>query len=120
MAVRREDLSYTPQATVYRFPTSAVRRRARRQMMARRRTTVGMALLFVVVATLGGGGVGQTAPGADRTPRAVVVRPGDTLWGIAERYAPSGADPRAYVAALEELNRLEGTLVAGVRIRLPK
>src|SRR3954447_8837593 len=35
----------------------------------------------------------------------VTVRPGDTLWAIAERVAP-GADPRETVAQIESLNHL--------------
>ena len=122
MAVRSEDLAFGPDAVVYRFPAAA-RRRARRQahrrMMFRRRVTLGTAALMVVAATLAGGGVGETAPQA-RGRRAVTVRPGDTLWGIAERFAPEGTDVRAYVDALIELNGLETSLQAGVRVRLPK
>nr|MDQ3958228.1 LysM peptidoglycan-binding domain-containing protein [Actinomycetota bacterium] len=86
MAVRSEDLIWQEHAIVYRFPTAAVRRRARRQMMRRRRATLGF-LALVVAATLAGGGVAETAPRSRTAPAGVTVRPGDTLWGIAERYA---------------------------------
>lgn len=118
MAVRSEDLVYGGDAVVYRFPAVAARRRARRRMMARRRLTLGTAALIVVAATLAGGGVAETAPQSGR-PRAVVVQPGDTLWGIAGEHAPEGSDVRVYVDALIEVNGLEGPLQAGTRLRLP-
>ena len=117
MAVRSEDLVLGRDAVVYRFPALA-RRRARRKMMLRRRMTLGTAALVVVAATLAGGGVAETASGG-RGRTAVRVQPGDTLWGIAGRFAPEGTDLRAYVDALIELNGLEGGLQAGVRLRLP-
>jgi hypothetical protein len=49
-----------------------------------------------------------------------VVHSGDTLWGIAERYAPDGIDKRAYVDALADLNELSGVPRAGQRIVLPR
>ena len=58
-----------------------------------------------------------SAPG---TPRAVTVHSGDTLWGLAERYAPDGVDLRAYVDVVSDLNDLDSGLVAGMRIRLAK
>ncbi|HEX2293946.1 MAG TPA: LysM peptidoglycan-binding domain-containing protein [Actinomycetota bacterium] len=117
MAVRSEDLAFPgPDAVVYRFPATAARRSARRRMYARRRMTVAT-LAVVVVATLAGGGVAETAPEAPAR-RAVTVRPGDTLWGIAEAHAPAGVDVRAYVDTLIELNGLEGPLQAGTRLRL--
>lgn len=120
VAVRSEDLALGGDAVVYRFPpvAAARRRRARRRMIARRRLTLGTAALVVVAATLAGGGVAGTAPG-EGAPRAVVVQPGDTLWGIAGEHAPEGTDVRAYVDGLIELNGLEGPLQAGARLRLP-
>jgi Tfp pilus assembly protein FimV len=87
-------------------------------MMLRRRITLSSAVVLVVAATLAGGGVADTAP-TRGTPRTVLVQPGDTLWGIADEFAPDGTDPREYVDALVELNGLEGGLQAGARLRLP-
>ena len=48
-----------------------------------------------------------------------VVRPGDTLWGIATHLAPS-RDPRLVVDALAVANGVpDGALVPGQVIRLP-
>jgi hypothetical protein len=118
MALRSEDLSLD--ATVLRFPAERVRARtvAHRQAIARKRITLGAVALAVGVATLFGGGTGVASrPGA---PRAVVVRPGDTLWGLARAHAPGGIDTRAYVDALIEVNDLEGALQEGMRLRLPR
>ena len=50
---------------------------------------------------------------------SVVVEPGDTLWSIAESVA-EGADVRAVVDRIQELNELEGSaLVPGQVLQLP-
>jgi nucleoid-associated protein YgaU len=86
----------------------------------------------VVVLALTGGLLGGAASvasasfaGADRgapgTPqlRHVIVRPGDTLWGIAAKAAP-GADPRATVQRIVDLNGLRDTTVEpGQQLVLP-
>jgi hypothetical protein len=56
-------------------------------------------------------------PTAPVAAHLYVVRPGDTLWSIAQRLDPGG-DPRSLVAQLEdELNG--ATLVAGEQIQVP-
>jgi hypothetical protein len=55
-----------------------------------------------------------------RNLTAVVVRPGQTLWSIAERSQP-GADPRTVVQELIDLNGLHGSAVqAGERLWVPR
>jgi hypothetical protein len=47
------------------------------------------------------------------------VRPGETLWGIAERVAPD-ADPRSTIARLESMNHLaSSTVPAGSVLVVP-
>jgi hypothetical protein len=64
---------------------------------------------------------GDPSPPASRprAPATVVVRAGDTAWGLAARFAAPGADPRAYVDALLRLNG-GADLVPGAHLRLPK
>jgi hypothetical protein len=50
----------------------------------------------------------------------VTVEAGDTLWDLADRYAPEGSDPRAYIDQVMTLNHLAGGLVEGARIKLPR
>lgn len=124
MAIRQEELYPAQGAVLYRFPPQrAALVRARRRRMEARRRRAGLAgvLLVLVCAFLLATGPSGSAPASrSDSPRAVTVRAGDTLWGLAERYAPEGVDPRAYVDLLEETNGLDGGLVAGMRIRLPK
>lgn len=124
MAIRQEELYPAQQAVVYRFPpqrAAAVRARQRRIVVRRRRGAVAGTLLVMVCAFLLATGPGGSAPASrSDAPRAITVRPGDTLWGIAERYAPEGIDPRAYVDLVAEHNDLDGALLAGMRLRLPK
>lgn len=56
--------------------------------------------------------------GAGRPERSYQVRPGDTLWSIAERTFPG--DPREGVWELQKRNRLETTtIVPGQVLVLP-
>ena len=52
-------------------------------------------------------------------PRSVRIHSGDTLWGLASRYAPN-ADPRAFVDEVMRLNSLSGAPEVGAKIRLPR
>ena len=48
------------------------------------------------------------------------VKPGDTLWQIAQTYGPDNADTRRVVAAIEKLNQIDGgNLQAGQVIEIP-
>ena len=50
---------------------------------------------------------------------AYVVRPGDTLWSIATRFAPS-TDPRIVVDAIRSANGLDpAALVPGQQLSIP-
>jgi hypothetical protein len=124
MAIRQEDLLLERDAVVLRFPTRRVRsaaaRRARMQARRRRTATIAAALGLIVVFLLATGPSGSSPASAPGTPRAVTVHHGDTLWSLAEAHAPEGMDLRAYVDVVSELNDLEGGLVAGTRIKLPR
>lgn len=127
MAIRSEELGRVyrreRRAEVLRFPTEAVRRRAARQAritMMRRRVAVASLLVVLVAGLLMAGGVGVSSPtDAGKTPRAVTVAPGETLWDLAERYGPAGGDPRAYIYEIKALNDLDGVPAAGSRLKLP-
>lgn len=57
--------------------------------------------------------------GSTRVVGPVVVQPGDTLWSVAQRVDP-GADPRAVIDRIKELNGLQGdTVVVGVVLQVP-
>jgi hypothetical protein len=103
---------------VRRPSVEAGRVRRRRSAVVRRRAALAsMCGAIVILTLLGGGTAPASKPGA---PRAVIVRSGQTLWGLAERYAPEGFDARAYVDAVVTLNHLSGPPVVGQRLRLPR
>lgn len=62
----------------------------------------------------------STGAGAPAATQQLTVRPGDTLWAIAERVAPE-ADPRDTIATIEALNHLPSSDVqAGSVLRVPQ
>ena len=72
-------------------------------------------VLSVPVANAVGVG-GASQPNSSRT---YVVRPGDTLWSIATRFAPSD-DPRILVDAITSANDLDpAALVPGHELSVP-
>ena len=77
----------------------------------RGRAGVAVALLFVLVGV--GGAAGQRL--LDRAPavppRQVVVEPGDTVWGLAERHGSPRRDLRETVDSIRRVNNLRGDLI---------
>ena len=119
MAIARENLD-RGDAVVLAFPASRRARHARIQ--ARRRTAAGVlcSVGLVIALVNGGGGAGTALASRAGAPAAVVLRDGQSVWDLAERYAPDGVDQRAYVDAVLELNGLSGAPPAGARIELPR
>ena len=126
MAVRSEELylqrerpagrSRRTTARVYKFPPV----RARRAAVHRRRLALGTVAVLVVVAGLFATGPSGVAPAASqRVPRSVVLHEGDTVWEIADRYAPENMDVRTYIDAIVRLNGLDGLPPTGTKLRLP-
>jgi hypothetical protein len=123
MAIWTGELDREWDAEVIPFPAAIVRRKAARARLvhARRRLLVVVAAVTTIVAVLAGGGPeGSTVGSLPLAPDSVVLRSGETLWDLAERYAPESVDPRAYVDALERLNEIEGVVRAGQRVELPQ
>lgn len=79
--------------------------------------TVVAAALAGLVAT--GSEVGASSQAHDAGTTAVVVQPGESVWTIARTRQP-GADPRALVAQIRELNHLvSGVVVPGQTLVVP-
>jgi len=82
-----------------------------------RLVVLGVALLLVLLP--GAWRAMATAQVEGPTTVAVEVQPGDTLWGIAVAMDP-GADPRALIAEIRELNGLtQSGLVPGQVLVVP-
>ena len=113
---RRLELVQSPAARPPRGGTRPVRH-SPAVLRRRRIVTVVLALGFVVLAARAGsalGGSPLTAPERRPTIVHIAVRPGDSLWTIAQRIAP-GKDPRPIVDELSAA-RHDAPLVAGETI----
>jgi LysM repeat protein len=76
---------------------------------------LGAALAVDLVALRAAGSAPEHA-----ASRIYVVRPGDTLWGIARRESGPREDPRPLVDRLIRLNRIRDALISpGQRLVLP-
>ncbi|MDP5227865.1 MULTISPECIES: LysM peptidoglycan-binding domain-containing protein [Arthrobacter] len=82
------------------------------------------AILLAALLTVGAGALLNPVRATDAHTRgastvSVVVRPGETLWGIAQRVAPE-RDPREVVGEIARLNGLKASqLMAGQELFLP-
>ncbi len=105
-------------------PTTRPHRRSRAVYLRRRVTAVVLGMAFVVAMAQAGAALGgSTLAAPERRPASgphavsqphTVVRPGDSLWAIAQRLVP-GEDPRPIVDALAEA-RHGAPLVPGERV----
>lgn len=120
MALRSQDLR-AEGAVVYQFP---IRVRSPRgdQGARRRRVPLALVAVGVVAAVVVGGGPSGQAPAASRSgaPRSVVLQEGDTIWEVAQRFAPPSIDVRAYVDTILESNGWEAPPPPGTRLVLPR
>ena len=72
-----------------------------------------------VFAGLNGGGAIASRDAATVQFATVTIQPGESLWDVAERVAPT-ADPRDAVRRIMDLNRLQSAVVQpGQRLALP-
>ncbi|MDQ3766253.1 MAG: LysM peptidoglycan-binding domain-containing protein [Actinomycetota bacterium] len=120
MAIRREEL-HESEGVVLHFPS--VHRRTRTKYLVRRVAVgaVGAVVVIIGAALMHDGPTGTGRPAGRAGAIVGSVTPGDTLWDLARRYSPPGADLRAYVDRLVSANRLAGRpLQAGMRLRFPK
>lgn len=73
--------------------------------------------LLGVLATAGRGGEQATVAASSRH---YVVKPGDTLWGIARREVGLSGDPRPVIEDIRDANRLRTpALTPGAKLILP-
>lgn len=98
--------------------------RSRRGIYRRRR--VGAALVTAGI-LIGGLSVLAEAGAPARDPirrmafHRYVVRPGDTIWSIAQHASEPGADPRVLAQRIVDANRVDaGALLPGQALRIPE
>jgi Tfp pilus assembly protein FimV len=93
------------------------------RLTRRGRIVVVLVLALLTLGVLSAGRQALSAATGNDRPATVqvTVRPGDTLWSIADRITPKGQDVRITVAQIRSLNGLrDGTVRAGSRLRLPR
>jgi LysM repeat protein len=94
----------------------------RRVRLTRRGRAVvtGLGLLLVLLMAAMAAPASQAGgPAVPREPAVAVVQPGDTLWSIVARHAPSHDAP-SVIEEIRRLNRLSGnTIHPGQRLILP-
>jgi LysM repeat protein len=77
-------------------------------------------LLAGLVAALASSASRAAQPGDPPEPEVAVVLPGDTLWSVAARHAPSD-DPYGMIEEIRRLNDLSGhTIQPGQELILPR
>ena len=117
----RRDTPGAPSARPGEAPASPLRLTRRGRIVV----TVAAALLATAIALLAAGVAQATSHGP--SPRAarqdlvqVVVRPGQSLWSVAESADP-GQDTRAVIQQIIDLNSLTGdTVFAGQQLWVPR
>jgi len=106
-------VSAAPRVTTAPRPATASVR------ITRRGRLVILAVALLVVLLPGAWRAMATAQVEGPSTIAVTVAPGDTLWGIASQIDP-GADPRALIAEIRELNALaQSGLLPGQQLQVP-
>jgi LysM repeat protein len=101
------------------IPGRAPRRPGRVRLTRRGRVVV--LVFFLLLAGLGVAIAAPASRAADPAgdPPTAVVLPGDTLWSVAERYAP-GDDPFGTIEEIRRLNGLrDNTVYTGQHLTLP-
>ena len=99
---------------------SRVRLTPRGRLLARLAVIASLSILLLSgFAAMTGASAGSTETAIPTPYVKVSVKPGDTLWSIAESIAPTG-DRRSLVADIVEINRLTTPeLQAGQKIYIP-
>jgi len=95
-------------------PRLRITRRGRAVLMTLIAIPIVLAALFF--ALNGGGAIAGNGPSVPL--EQVTIEPGQTLWGLAEEYAPH-SDPRDFVAEVVNLNGIVDVLEAGQVIDIP-
>jgi LysM repeat protein len=91
----------------------------RRGRLARTFVVLSLAIVLGSLVSANAGAETDRPAKAEATFMTLTVAPGDTVWSLAERLAPT-ADLRAFVSEVIEINSLASAdLAAGQKIRIP-
>ena len=96
--------------------------RKRYRIKSRTRFTIFIIVMILIAMSIIGYITGiNTAHGSTMEQYATVeITNGDTLWSIADEYAPEGTDLREFIYEIKELNGLDtSNIMIGQVIRVP-
>ena len=102
-------------ATAQGQPRLRITRRGRLVLTSFVAIPVAFAAMFGV---LNAGGAIATSQGSSVPLEQFTVEPGQTLWQAASEYAPD-SDPRDFIAEVEALNGISGTIEPGQVLDIP-
>ena len=109
-------MTMAPAAVLPSPRTSTVRLTRRGRLVV---FTIGLLLVLALGVLWGSGSVATEQPGTAEPTLVVQVQPGDTLYDLAASITTDG-DVNAMVERIEELNRLESSMLyAGQKLRVP-
>lgn len=110
----------TTDTTAARASSTRLRLTTRGRRVLASLAALPVAAVFAVGIMSGGGAVASPEAGSADAFEVITVLPGETLWSLAEEFAP-GVDPRSVVDEIVRLNALPtSTLDAGQQISLPE
>ena len=112
-------IAFSADAVLPARPTTRLRMtaRGRRALLAVASIPLAVGIAFGVLS--GGSAIASNESVATAAFATVTVVPGDSLWSIASKIAPT-ADPREVISEISSLNALEGaTLQVGDELAIP-
>ena len=100
--------------------TSSKYKKLVRQRKLRRQRSVALAIFLIMVVMIAHVAFSKQSTAGENSVLKVVVCEGDTVWSIAEEYAPEGADFNEYLHTISANNGIkDGNIYCGQVLYIP-